>query len=100
MKIAFLAPAYPIRGGIAQYVAILAEKLEERGHQIKIFSFIKQYPDADRIVLKSKSPSCGLGTTPILNTQKEKLHNGNGIAADIFQKQYQNTLIEDENSYI
>ncbi len=66
----------------------------------EINSFIKQYPDADRIVLKSKSPSCGLGTTPILNTQKEKLHNGNGIAADIFQKQYQNTLIEDENSYI
>ena len=44
MKIAFLGPAYPLRGGIAQFMAILAEKLQERGHEIKIFSFKKQYP--------------------------------------------------------
>ena len=66
----------------------------------EINSFIKLHPNADEIVLKSKSPSCGLGTTPILNTQKEKLHNGNGIAAKIFQKQYQNTPIKDENNFI
>ena len=66
----------------------------------EINSFIKLHPSADRIILKSKSPSCGLGTTPILNIQKEKLHNGDGIAAEIFQKNYQNTPIEDENNYI
>lgn len=44
MKIAFLGPAYPLRGGIAQFMAILANKLQERGHDIKIFSFKKQYP--------------------------------------------------------
>ncbi|MEA2090802.1 MAG: DUF523 domain-containing protein [Campylobacterota bacterium] len=62
--------------------------------------FVKQNPSADAIVLKSKSPSCGVGTTPILNIQREKLHNGNGIAAEIFQKNYQNELIKDETSYI
>lgn len=44
MKIAFLGPAYPYRGGIAQFIAILAEKLMKSGHQVRIFSFIKQYP--------------------------------------------------------
>ena len=66
----------------------------------EINSFIKLHPNTDEIVLKSKSPSCGLGTTPILNTRKEKLYNGNGIAAEIFQKNYKNTAIKDENNYI
>ena len=44
MKIAFLGPAYPIRGGIAQFIAILADKLLEKENQVKIFSFKKQYP--------------------------------------------------------
>ena len=66
----------------------------------EINSFIKLNPDAQKIILKSKSPSCGLGTTPILNEQKEILHNGNGIAAEIFQKNYKNIPIEDENSHL
>ena len=65
----------------------------------EINSFIKEHPSADKIVLKSKSPSCGLGSTPVLNQKREKLYNGNGIAAEIFQKYYQNTLIKDENSF-
>ena len=44
LKIAFLGPAYPIRGGIAQFIALLAEKLSEKGNQVTIFSFKKQYP--------------------------------------------------------
>ncbi len=44
MKIAFLGPAYPIRGGIAQFIAILAEKLSKKRNQVRIFSFKKQYP--------------------------------------------------------
>ena len=66
----------------------------------EINSFVKQNPYADAIVLKSKSPSCGVGTTHILNAKREKLHNGNGIAADIFQKNYENKLIKDETSYL
>ena len=44
MKIAFIGPGYPLRGGIAQFIAILAEKLQKEGHLVKIFSFKKQYP--------------------------------------------------------
>ncbi|MCK5118286.1 MAG: glycosyltransferase [Candidatus Latescibacteria bacterium] len=44
MKIAFLGPAYPHRGGIAQFIAILAGKLAQSGHRVRIFSFVKQYP--------------------------------------------------------
>ncbi|MBN2829475.1 MAG: glycosyltransferase [Candidatus Cloacimonetes bacterium] len=44
MKIGFLGPAYPLRGGIAQFIAILAELLGKQGHDVTIYSFIKQYP--------------------------------------------------------
>ena len=66
----------------------------------EINSFIEKNPNPDRIVLKSKSPSCGFKTTPILNTQKEKISLGDGIAAKIFQKKYKNIQIEDENSFL
>ena len=65
----------------------------------EISSFIQNNLNADKIILKSKSPSCGIGTTPILNPQKDIIKYGNGIAADIFLKSYKNTQIEDENSY-
>ena len=36
----------------------------------EINSFISKNKNVDKIVLKSKSPSCGLGTTPVLNEKK------------------------------
>lgn len=66
----------------------------------EINSFIEKNPQTDKIVLKSKSPSCGFGTTPILNEQREIIKYGSGLAVEIFQKSYQNTSIEDENSYL
>lgn len=60
--------------------------------------FINSNPEVDEIVLKSKSPSCGLGTTPVLNQRKEVLFYGDGIAAGIFKKRYKNTKIKDEKS--
>jgi len=44
------------------------------------------HADADIVVLKSKSPSCGLGTTPILNNQAEEIKRGNGLAAQLFSE--------------
>ncbi|MFA6195874.1 MAG: DUF523 domain-containing protein [Sulfurimonas sp.] len=64
----------------------------------EIETFIQKNPHADIIVLKSKSPSCGLGTTPILNEQKEP-EFGNGIAADIFLKKYPHAKIVDELNF-
>jgi uncharacterized protein YbbK (DUF523 family) len=62
----------------------------------EIESFCKKHPHADAIVLKSKSPSCGYGTTPILESEKNILRYGNGIAANILKKSYKDIEIIDE----
>lgn len=68
--------------------------------QDEIENFIKQHSDIKNIVLKSKSPSCGLGTTSILNKQREIVEvNGNGIASDMMLKSYLHTKIRDELSF-
>ncbi len=43
MRIAFLGPSYPWRGGIAQFAQNFAEKLANN-HEIMMFTFINQYP--------------------------------------------------------
>lgn len=43
MKIAFLSPFYPFRGGIAQFSDYLFEALKKE-HDIKAFTFTRQYP--------------------------------------------------------
>ena len=66
----------------------------------EINAFIAAHPQVDRIVLKSKSPSCGYGTTPILDEQKEVITLGNGIAAELMQAYYKDIQIEDEHSFM
>jgi uncharacterized protein YbbK (DUF523 family) len=63
----------------------------------EIDTFIEKNLDADMVVLKSKSPSCGLGTTPILDKNKNIVEFENGIAADIFLKNFPKNNIFDEN---
>ena len=58
---------------------------------------VQKHPDLDMIVLKSKSPSCGLGTTPILNEKREVLILGDGIAATRLKEKYPDLKIMDEN---
>lgn len=65
-----------------------------------INEFIDKNPKVDKIVLKSKSPSCGVGTTPILNREKEIITYGNGVAGNIMLKKYPNIKIDDERKYI
>ncbi len=43
MKITILGTAYPMRGGIAHYVALLSEHLKKR-HKVNVISFSLQYP--------------------------------------------------------
>lgn len=64
----------------------------------EIESFIKNNPSADAVVLKSKSPSCGLDTTPILDKNKNILKYENGLAADMFLENFDKNIIFDENS--
>ena len=44
MKIVYLGTAYPLRGGIAHYNALLFNELRSRGHDIHMISFSRQYP--------------------------------------------------------
>ena len=44
MRIVLIGTAYPLRGGIAHYVALLYKKLSERGHDVRVLSFKRQYP--------------------------------------------------------
>jgi uncharacterized protein YbbK (DUF523 family) len=65
----------------------------------EINKFILLHPDADTIILKSKSPSCGIGTTPIYNESKDFIGLGNGIGAEIFLSVFPDSKIYDENHY-
>jgi D-inositol-3-phosphate glycosyltransferase len=43
-KVILVGPAYPLRGGIANFNESLALELQLQGHQVKIYSFYYQYP--------------------------------------------------------
>lgn len=45
MKIAIVGPAYPLRGGIANFNEAFAKALQDEGHQVRLFSFSLQYPN-------------------------------------------------------
>lgn len=44
MRIVIVGTAYPLRGGIAHYIALLREALIRRGHEVRILTFKRQYP--------------------------------------------------------
>ncbi|MDT8898585.1 glycosyltransferase [Thermanaerothrix sp. 4228-RoL] len=44
MRVALIGPVYPYRGGIAHYTASLAEAFQQVGHEVLIYSFLRQYP--------------------------------------------------------
>lgn len=44
MRIALVGPVYPYRGGIAHYTTMLYRALRERGHDVLMVSFKRQYP--------------------------------------------------------
>lgn len=44
MKVVFVGPAYPLRGGIAQFNGILVRALRARGHEVRLLTFTRQYP--------------------------------------------------------
>ena len=61
--------------------------------------FIASHKTFDTIVLKSKSPSCGLKSTPIFNEKREIIAFGDGLSAAMFKKNYPNIEIVDENGF-
>lgn len=45
MKILLFGPAYPFRGGMAHFIALLYTHLVKRGHSVEIINFTRQYPN-------------------------------------------------------
>ncbi|MEW6060407.1 MAG: glycosyltransferase family 4 protein [Bacteroidota bacterium] len=45
MKILLFGPAYPYRGGMAHFIALLYTHLVKRGHNVEIINFTRQYPN-------------------------------------------------------
>jgi uncharacterized protein YbbK (DUF523 family) len=45
-------------------------------------AFIRQHPDLGGAILTTRSPSCGLGSTPLFNRRNDEIGLGNGIFAD------------------
>lgn len=64
--------------------------------EAEIAKFLERHSHVDAIVLKSKSPSCGYHTTPILNEKKEIIYIGSGIAVNIFEKKFPDVTIKSE----
>ena len=44
MRFVLVGTAYPHRGGIAHYIALLSRELTSAGHEAKVVSFSRQYP--------------------------------------------------------
>ncbi len=44
MKIVLFGPAYPFRGGIAQFSGVLYQSLVKAGHEVHLVNFRKQFP--------------------------------------------------------
>jgi len=71
LRIVIVGTAYPMRGGIAHYVALLYKHLKERGHDVFVISFKRQYPS---ILFPGKTQSdeskelIHLKSSPVLDT--------------------------------
>lgn len=44
MRFVLIGPVYPYRGGIAHYTTMLYRALQQRGHEVLLVSFKRQYP--------------------------------------------------------
>ncbi len=102
-------PEDPVLGTPRERISVIWSK--EQGYRligdvsgIEVSSAIKletqklidAHPDLDKIILKSKSPSCGISTTPIMNEKGALLCYDNGIAAQMLLEAFPKIDITDE----
>jgi glycosyltransferase involved in cell wall biosynthesis len=52
MRFVIISTAYPLRGGIAHYTALLSRALISAGHEVQVITFSRQYP---KILFPGKS---------------------------------------------
>jgi uncharacterized protein YbbK (DUF523 family) len=90
----------------------LAENIkivERDNHQRDVSATLKDFSETSLLqlndktvayVLKSKSPSCGIHSTPIFNSTGEVIAIGSGVQADYFMRNAPELLFTDETSLI
>jgi uncharacterized protein YbbK (DUF523 family) len=101
-------PEAPVLGTPRERISVISTKAgyriigDESGRDVtellekETQKLIDAHPDLEMIVLKSKSPSCGLGTTPVLGSRKQLLCYDNGIAAQMLLEAFPEITITDE----
>ena len=70
-KVIIIGPAFPFRGGIANFNNALANAYNTREDEVTLFSFVLQYPSFFFLVLlnmKMVLPPKGLNIIPIINS--------------------------------
>lgn len=102
-------PEDPVMGTPRERISVIAvgddHKVITDNSKIEVTTALKlqtqkiidAHPDADLVVLKSKSPSCGLGTTPILTPSGEEIRKGHGVAAELFVQRFPGRVFDENN---
>ena len=70
MRLAYVGTAYPMRGGIAQYNALLARELM-RSHTVRFYSFTRQYPSLffpGKTQMEEGSDPAPVGARPMVDS--------------------------------
>jgi uncharacterized protein YbbK (DUF523 family) len=62
--------------------------------------FIRQHTELAGCILKSRSPSCGYGSTPLFNTQDEILELGNGLFANKIISHFPELPIKEDSWFV
>jgi glycosyltransferase involved in cell wall biosynthesis len=89
MKIAFLGPAPPFRGGISLFASHLANEMARQGHEICFFNFHRQYPallfPAGKQVddIEARHPNLRILTPYLPHTWAKTTHAINDFKPDI-----------------
>jgi uncharacterized protein YbbK (DUF523 family) len=60
--------------------------------------FLHKHKELKYAILKSKSPSCGSGTTEVFNQNSKEITLGDGIAAMMMKEH--GIAVYDENSFL
>ncbi len=109
-EIVSFCPEAPVLGTPRERISVIFENNQhkvigdESGRDVteilrsETQKLIDAHPDLDKIILKSKSPSCGIATTPILKPNRERLHYANGVAAEMLLEYFSEIDIVDEHS--
>ena len=83
-----------------KYVLIDSSKIEVTSAlTLQVERIIKEHSDASLVVLKAKSPSCGIATTPIFNSEGIEIAKGDGLAAEMFLKHFRGSCFDEKTLF-